>query len=156
MPDNVEPFADGEAAVADADVVITLTNARAAFIGPGMLKEGALLLSMGSAHEVEMAVLDETGPILVDDLEYACAQGDIAAWMREGRVNEAQLDEIVRGTFGEMLAGTVPGRTNASEKIMVIVQGLTACDVAIARSALELAGAARGGHTSIIPPPSRG
>lgn len=139
MPPNVRGACCSREAVEGADVVVTLTNAKAPLIGPGWLRPGALLLSMGSAHEVEAAVLEEADAFIVDDFSYAQAQGDIAAWIREGVCSADVLARRMRANIGEISAGLKQGRANPGEKILAILQGLTACDISLAKTILDRA-----------------
>jgi ornithine cyclodeaminase/alanine dehydrogenase-like protein (mu-crystallin family) len=147
MPRSVLAGNDPRAAVADAEVVVTLTNTQSPFFPSGWLKPGALLISMGSAHELEVAALQDVDAVIVDDLEYALMQGNLAAWMRRGEITQAKLQERLRGNIGEVLAGLKAGRTGSNERILAVIQGLTACDVAMARVALERATADNIGQT---------
>lgn len=150
MPPNVIPCGDPRVAIEDADVVVTMTNAKAPIVGAGMLAPGALVLSMGSAHEVEIAVLDEVGPLFVDDLDYAVAQGDLAAWIRRGEISAEAAQARISAGIGEVVAGLKPGRETPEERIVAIVQGLTACDVAVAKAVLDRATEQRVGQTATL------
>jgi len=75
-----------KAAVRHADIVVSLTNSREPFIEPGWLVPGAVLMSMGGCPEVACEVVDEIDRLIVDDLDYALAQGDFHAWIEAGRI----------------------------------------------------------------------
>lgn len=137
-------------AIRDADVVVTLTNAKAPFIPGGWLSPGALLLSMGSAHELDVAVLREADGLIVDDLAYARMQGDLAAWIERGELDPAELPHRLRANIGEVVAGLKTGRHHAGERLLAIIQGLTACDVAMAKAVLDRAAAERIGQLVTI------
>ena len=93
MPANVVPMGDADLALRGADVAVTLTTASEPFIHGGRLEAGALLLSMGSPHEVDIAVLRECDALIVDDLSYARVQGDIHAWLQRGEIEEDELGQ---------------------------------------------------------------
>jgi alanine dehydrogenase len=139
MPRAVGAGTDAGAAALDADVIVTITNAPAPFLEAGWVKPGALVLSMGSAHELHVEVLRAADALVVDDLSYACTQGDLAAWIRRGEVDEAELPTLLRANIGEVVAGVKPGRKTPQERIVAIIQGLTACDVGVAKSILDQA-----------------
>jgi ornithine cyclodeaminase/alanine dehydrogenase-like protein (mu-crystallin family) len=147
MPDNVGPAADADSALQGADVAITLTTATEPFIHAGRLELGALLLSMGSPHEVDVAVLRECDALIVDDIDYVHIQGDIHAWLARGEIDEAELADRLRGNIGQVLAGLAPGRTGDDERLLAVIQGLTACDVALAKAVLDRALAQGVGQT---------
>ncbi len=139
MPENVVPVGGAERALRGADVAVTLTTAREPFIHRGQLEPGALLLSMGSTHEVDVAVLRECNALIVDDLIYARFQGDIHAWLQRGELDDAELAKHLRASIGEVLAGLRPGRRTNQERLLAVIQGLTACDVALAKTVLDRA-----------------
>ncbi len=130
MPANVAPATAADAA-RDADVIITITMTKAPFIHAGMMKPGAILLSMGSPHEVDIAVLHECDALIVDDLNYASEQGDIGAWLKRGELSEDELKRRLRANIGEIVLGQKKGRLNDNERLLAVIQGLTACDVAV-------------------------
>lgn len=137
MPENVVAGTDARSAMRGADAAVTLTNATEPFIHEDYLEPGALLLSMGNPHEVDIAVLRQSDALLVDDLAYARFQGDIAAWLKRGDLDETELAQRLRANIGEVLAGSKPGRLREDERLVTILQGLTACDVAIAKTMLD-------------------
>ena len=139
MPHNVMPVADGRLALREADVAVTLTNAGEPFIHSGSLEAGALLLSMGYPHEVDVAVLRECDALIVDDIDYARVQGDICAWLQRGEIDEAELGQRLRANVGEVIAGLKAGRKNDGERLLAVVQGLTACDIALAKAVFDRA-----------------
>jgi len=59
--------------------------------------------------------------------------GDIHAWISRGYLKESAILERLHGTVSEVITGRKPGRENAHEKILVIVQGMASCDLALAR-----------------------
>jgi alanine dehydrogenase len=147
MPDNVVAVADSRLALQGANVVVTLTNASQPFIHGGLLEAGALLLSMGYPHEVDVAVLRECDALIVDDLLYARFQGDIGAWLQRGDIDEAELTQRLRANIGEVLSGFKPGRLSEDERLIAVIQGLTACDIALAKAILDRAAAEGVGDT---------
>jgi ornithine cyclodeaminase/alanine dehydrogenase-like protein (mu-crystallin family) len=147
MPDNVRPLADADSALRGADVAITLTTASEPFIRAGRLQPGALLLSMGSPHEVDVGVLRECDALIVDDIDYALMQGDIHAWLTRGEIDEAELADRLRANIGQVLAGVAPGRTADTERLLAVIQGLTACDIALAKVVFDRAAAEGVGQT---------
>ena len=92
-------------AVADADIVITITNATAPFIHAGMVKRGSFLCSLGGSHEVDFSVLDEIDRLIVDDIGYALWRGDFNAWVDSGRITRAALEQRIEGDMGQVAVG---------------------------------------------------
>jgi ornithine cyclodeaminase len=102
---------------------------------------------MGAPHETDIAVLHEVDALIVDDLAFACVQGDIAAWIRRGELDRAEIPGRVRANIGEVLANLKPGRTHPDERILAVIQGLTACDVVMAKAVVDRAIAEGAGQT---------
>ena len=133
-------------AVAGADIVVTLTFAEAPLIHPGMLAPGAFLCSMGETEEVAYEVLGEVDRFVVDDLDYATRLGDIAYWLKRPEVSRADLEARLDADIGEVVAGAKPGRRDAGERILAVIQGMAVCDLALAAAALD---EAQGGSFTI-------
>ncbi len=136
-----------EEGISRADVVVTITKAKEAFVKPGWLKEGALLLSMGGVPEVEFGVLGECDRFFVDDTDYALAQGDMHAWIKQGSIGKEALLARVDADIGELAIGAKPGRGSESERILAVIQGMAVCDLAMAKRVLDKAEAAGVGQT---------
>jgi alanine dehydrogenase len=126
-----------EACVKDADIVCTITLAQEPMIKPGMLKKGALMLSMGGVPEVAFECLDEFGYIVVDDLDYALLRGDLATWVNDGRLTQDELLARIDGNIGEVVAGKKRARENDEEIILGVIQGMVHCDLAAAKFCLD-------------------
>jgi ornithine cyclodeaminase len=128
-----------EQAVRGADVVVTITKARQAFLMPGWLKEGAVLLSMGGVPEVAFGVLDEIDRLIVDDIDYALAQGDLHAWVKSGAIAKEALLARIDADIGEVAIAAKPGRHSEKERILAVIQGMAVCDLAMAKMVLDRA-----------------
>jgi ornithine cyclodeaminase/alanine dehydrogenase-like protein (mu-crystallin family) len=151
MPGNVRAGASHEAAVRGADIVLTMTSAGSPFVHGGWLKSGVLILSMGGDHELDVDVLHACDGLIVDDLDYCLNQGDLGAWQRAGDLPPQTLKKYLRGSIGEVLEGIAPGRTDAAERLLVVLQGLTACDIAVAKTVLDRAAQRGIGQTVMLP-----
>lgn len=67
----------------------------------------------------------------VDDLDYAREIGSVASWLAAG-LSPQNLAARLTGSLPAVAAGLLPGRTNPDERILAVVQGVAACDVALA------------------------
>jgi len=139
-----------ETAVRGADVVATITRAGAPFLQPGWLAPGALLLSMGGVPEVAFGVLAEVSRLIIDDLDYALAQGDLHAWVTSGAITREALVQRIDADIGEVAVGSKAGRTGPGERILAVIQGMAVCDLAMARTALDLAVAGGVGQEVVL------
>jgi len=132
-----------EAAVVDADIVVTITSANVPFIRAGMLKRGSFLCSLGGAHEVDFGVLQDVDRLVVDDIGYALWRGDFKGWVDSGRVSRTALEQRIAGHMGQVALGQVRP-LQGKETVMAVVQGMAIGDLFVAKAALdraELAGA---------------
>ncbi|HSG95641.1 MAG TPA: hypothetical protein VLA28_08970, partial [Afifellaceae bacterium] len=136
-----------EQAVRGANIVVTITKAKEAFLMPGWLEEGALLLSMGGVPEVAFGVLEEIDRLIVDDIDYALAQGDLHAWVKSGAISEEAILARIDADIGEVATGAKLGRHNDDERILAVIQGMAVCDLAMAKMVLDRAEAADVGQT---------
>lgn len=126
------------AAVADADIVITITSATTPFLHAGMLKRGSFLCSLGGSHEVDFGVLAEVDRLIVDDIGYALWRGDFKAWVDEGRITREQLAQRIAGDMGQVALGQVAPR-QPDETVMAVIQGMAIGDLFVAKTALDRA-----------------
>jgi ornithine cyclodeaminase len=132
-------FDDARAALAGADIVITLSFAAHPVVLPGMLAPGSFLCSMGETEEVDFGVLDEADGFVVDEFDYATVLGDMAVWLRSGRTTREALSRRVDANIGQVVAGSRPVRTAPDQRIYAIIQGMAICDLALANYALARA-----------------
>lgn len=132
---RVEPQA--ARAVAGADLIITLTEATQPLVLPGTLKPGALVCSMGGRHEVDYGVLREAKSLIVDDPEFASEVGDGGAWIEQGHLTRESFAARVDALACDVVAGAAPGRLNADDRIVAIIQGMATGDIAFSAYALR-------------------
>lgn len=128
-----------EAAVADADIVVTTTAAKAPLLRAEWLSPGVHVTAMGSDAEGKCELFPEVmggaDRIIVDrrsqcermgELHHALAAGAVAA--------DAAIDEL-----GAVVDGRVPGRRSDAEVTVCDLTGTGAQDTAIALFAFERA-----------------
>ncbi|AXV17869.1 hypothetical protein CYG48_18945 (plasmid) [Neorhizobium sp. SOG26] len=120
-------------ATANADVIVTITNANEELVRPEHVSEGAVVLSMGGGLEVAHGVWASASARYVDDLSYALHQGDAAAWIKEGKFSQSAFQANLTGTVAELAVGKLEAIKTDSH-VMAIVQGTTALDIALAHS----------------------
>jgi ornithine cyclodeaminase/alanine dehydrogenase-like protein (mu-crystallin family) len=141
----VEEAASAEAAVRDADVIVTATSALEPILSHAWLKEGAHINAAGSSipttRELDSATM-AAASLFVDRRESTLNEaGDYLFPMREGVIGP----EHIRGELGEILIGAVPGRTSESELTVFKSLGLAVEDLAAAEYILGRAEAENAG-----------
>ncbi|MGE3988808.1 NAD(P)-binding domain-containing protein [Pseudorhodoplanes sp.] len=125
-----------EDAVRGADIVATITTAPARIVRSGWLKPGAAVLPMGGGPEFDIGAWRGSTHRFVDDLDYALYQGDLAGWVADGALTQAEVANNIIG-IGEVANGRWAGRRNENESVLAVIQGLTALDLALAYRILQ-------------------
>jgi ornithine cyclodeaminase len=126
-----------EDAVRAADIVVTVTPARAPLVMRAWLRPGCHVNAMGAdtkgKQEHEVATL-QAARVVVDDWRQASELGEcqhaVAAGVFEGR----QPDSI-----GDVIAGRAPGRASDEELTLFDATGLALQDLAVADLAFRIA-----------------
>lgn len=118
------------AAVADADIVTTVTSARTPILAGAWLKPGSHVNLVGAAVREAAEADVETvrrARFFVDYRASAMAQaGELLDAIEQGTVTAAH----VAGEIGEVLAGTVPGRRSDTDITVYKSVGVAAQDLA--------------------------
>ena len=128
----IETAPSAEAAVRESDLLVTVTTAKQPIVRSEWLKAGAHINAVGShrpdAREIDGATLARA-TVIVDSRDAIMAEcGDILLALEERSVSES----VIQGEIGEVLAGTKPGRTSASEITLYKSVGIAIQDVATA------------------------
>jgi ornithine cyclodeaminase/alanine dehydrogenase-like protein (mu-crystallin family) len=123
---------DVERAVADADVVITATWAKAPVVASRMIAPGTHITAVG-ADEPGKAELDAE---LIKRSRFVCDDPDLAVEM--GALAGVGLgSEAIHASLGEVLGGTKPGRTNEDQITIFGSVGLPCQDLPAAWMAYQ-------------------
>jgi ornithine cyclodeaminase len=114
-------------AVEDADIVVTSTGARHAFLHAGMVPRGTHVTTLGADEPGRC----EVGADLLQRARVICDHRGLA--VATGAVGCAGLTEsAIHAELGEVLAGMKPGRTSAEEITVFSGVGLPLEDLAAA------------------------
>ncbi|MBA3844151.1 MAG: ornithine cyclodeaminase family protein [Actinobacteria bacterium] len=137
--DGVEEAASAEEAVRDADVVVTVTSSPEPVLQRDWLKRGAHVNAVGSSipttRELDTATM-VAGSLFVDRRESTVNEaGDYLFPLREGALTPA----AIKGELGEVLIGSVAGRTSEEELTIFKSLGLAVEDLAAAEHVLRRA-----------------
>lgn len=145
----VEVCTTVKAAIADASIITTVTNAKEPIVEGSWVAQGAHLNVVGSsvatAREVDGATMAASS-LYVDRAESTVNEGgDYLFALREGAIREGHI----RGELGELLIGSKPGRRTPTEITLFKSLGLAVEDLAAADHVLEKA--AKLGRGSVVP-----
>jgi ornithine cyclodeaminase/alanine dehydrogenase-like protein (mu-crystallin family) len=141
LPDgaSVGTAATVKDAVADADVVITVTASREPLVRAEWLAPGAHVTAVGSdgadKQELEVAVLGGADLVVADSRAQCARIGEIHHALDAGTMNEGDVMEL-----GEITAGRRDGRTAEDERTVADLTGVGVQDVAAAALVLQNAG----------------
>ena len=130
---------DARQAVADADIICTVTKAKEPVLFGQWLRPGAHINAVGAvspfARELDTSVLTQS-KVYVDQKD-ACLStaGDLLIPIKEGQFDKEQIT----GEIGEVVNGTCPGRAPGDDKTITVFEsiGLGFQDVVAAYSALK-------------------
>ena len=132
--------ASAQAAVRDADVVVTVTNSREPVLRREWLKPGAHLNAVGAStlqtRELDTATVAASALFCDSRESLRNEAGEFARAVAEGLIPG---DEHVRAELGEVLAGTAAGRRDDGELTMFRSLGLAIEDLAAAERAVATA-----------------
>jgi alanine dehydrogenase len=140
-PFPVEAVDSAEAAVRDADVVVTVTSAREPVVERGWLAPGAHVNAVGSsiptARELDSATM-AAAALFVDSRESTLNEsGEYLRAVEEKGIGP----DHIRAELGEVLTGSAAGRSSSDELTVFVSLGLAVEDLAAAeylyRRALE-------------------
>lgn len=116
-----------------ADVIITVTNANADLVEYPWLKEGSLVMTMGSFRETSFEVVRKADKIAVDQVGQSLHRGNVKELAEMGEITADSFDIIIP----DVLAGKAQARTNPKDIIYAQIIGTGMLDVACAGLLLE-------------------
>jgi ornithine cyclodeaminase/alanine dehydrogenase-like protein (mu-crystallin family) len=134
-PNRLSSAASVPDAVAQADIVVTLSDADERLFKATDLKPTALVCAMGGRHEFESDVLRAADRFVVDEIDFVCTAGNAAHWIASGQVSREEVAKRVDATIGEVL--TASRRVRSTGIVLAIIQGMAICDLALAKAVLD-------------------
>lgn len=135
----VNPAADAQEALADADIVITATSAKTPIFDGNWLRAGTHVTSIANGdktrtrQELDETTLRRADPIFVTSKETVCVnESDVFRAVRDQVITWDRVHEI-----SKLLLGEVPGRTDDNQITLFKLQGTGIMDVAVGLRAYE-------------------
>jgi alanine dehydrogenase len=133
---SVRVASDVESAVRGADLLITVTSARAALVKAEWVSPGTHVIAVGSdmpgKQELDPQLLARA-KVVVDRYEQCATQGELQHALAAGLMQRHD----VYAEIGELVLGTKPGRTSATEITLADFTGVGALDAAMANLVLR-------------------
>ena len=129
----------GEECVRDADIVVTITNARDPVLNGDWLSPGTFICGVGATtperRELDEEAVRRCGTIVIEHLPQAQAEcGELRHAVEQG---DLSWDLVVE--LKDIVSAAVPGRRSAEEITLFDTIGIGSEDVALAAFALEKA-----------------
>ena len=116
-----------------ADVIITVTNANADLVEEPWVKQGGLVMTMGSFRETSFDVVRKADKIAVDQVGQSLHRGNVKELAEMGEITADSFDIIIP----DVLAGKSQARTNKKDRIYAQIIGTGMLDVACAGLLLQ-------------------
>jgi ornithine cyclodeaminase/alanine dehydrogenase-like protein (mu-crystallin family) len=144
----VTPVDSAEAAVHNADIIVTATTAHKAVVEGAWIAPGTHINAIGAnfpqKRELDDAAITRASQIAVDFIEQAKMEaGDL---IQAFAADASRWNSVVE--LSQVIAGKIPGRENETEVTLFKSSGIAIWDVAVAMKVYELA-VAKGRGTKI-------
>lgn len=134
-------------AIRAASVVVTLSDAQETLFTAQDVAPGTLICAMGGRREFDREILDRADRFIVDEMDFVCTAGNVAAWIEAGTTTRAELAVMLDDTLGDVLNRGEDAPTSDSEVTLAVIQGMAACDIGLAKWILDRIGSASGDRT---------
>ena len=112
---------------AKVDVIVTLTTSKTPFLKAEWVRDGQLIVALGSYQEVYPDAIMKAHKIVVDHLAQTLHRGALRILAEKGRISEKDI----YATIGEITAGFKPGREKENEIIFFEPVGTAMLDIAV-------------------------
>jgi ornithine cyclodeaminase len=136
---NIRIVPSVEAAVQQADIIITATASTQPLIKADWLKPGVHITAIGSNNpakqELETEVLERADVIIVDSFDQCATSGEIHHGLYTGVISKKDI----HGDMASLIDGKIQGRTDSGQITLADLTGLDAQDAVVARLAMEKA-----------------
>jgi alanine dehydrogenase len=120
---------------AEGNAVICVTQSKDKFVKDSWISPGMILFPLGSYQECEDEYILKADKIIVDHIGQCLHRGALKELSEKGKITEKNI----YSTIGEIVAGKKKGRTSEKERILCILIGTGALDVAVATVAMQKA-----------------
>lgn len=134
---NTNTAATAKDALVGADIIVTVTVADEPIVKDKFIKEGCLIVHVGSYQEEEEEVIYNSDKIVVDEWDsvYHRKTPILARMYIEGKLK----DSDIYANLGEIVNGKKPGRENERERIFLLPIGMGSEDVIAAYKVYQIA-----------------
>ena len=138
-----------EAALADSDIVITVTPSKAPLIKKEWVKPGTHFSCIGADAEGKEEIAPQImagAKIFVGDMSHCVAAGEVEVPIKKRIISEADII----GEIGQLILGERQGRISDSDITIYDATGMALLDLAAAKAARGVATISSGNHGSSV------
>lgn len=135
---TIEAVADGAAAAAHADAIVTITPATSPIIPSAWVRPGTHISCVGADMPGKQELASDLvahARLFADDREQSVSSGELEVPVKEGVITP---DSIV-AELGEVIAGKAEGRTGAEDVTVFDTSGIAVQDLAASKIAYDRA-----------------
>ena len=133
MPFTVKEYEDNREACLGSDVIITITTADAPLVKGDWIKEGALVLTMGSFMETALDVVTGADRLIADHIGQSLHRGNFKPPADKGLITADSFS----ASLPEVICGAKEGRKSEKDRILCQLVGMGAPDAACAALVLK-------------------
>jgi ornithine cyclodeaminase len=130
------PTSTLEKLCATCNLIVTTTTASAPLLQRAHIRQGTHITAMGAdmanKQELDPAILAAADLVVADSLEQCRERGEIAHALRQHLLTPDAVVEL-----GQVIAGTVAGRTSADQITIADLTGVAVQDIQIAKAVYE-------------------
>jgi ornithine cyclodeaminase len=128
---NVEFGSSPKQVAEKCNLIITTTASTEPLLFNAFIKAGTHITAMGSdtptKQELDTNILKAAEIIVADSIPQCKERGEIAHALNEGAISEEKILEL-----GNILAGSIPGRTSTNQITIADLTGVAVQDIQIA------------------------
>jgi ornithine cyclodeaminase/alanine dehydrogenase-like protein (mu-crystallin family) len=133
---DVSTVATAEAAVRDADIIVTVTVADEPIVKDAWMKPGSFFSAVGSYQEEEFEVVLNSDRIVVDSLEHVLHRETpiVALMLQRNMITPEMVTNL-----GAIICDEAPKRKNLQERIFFSPIGMSTEDICLTKKVYDLA-----------------
>ncbi|UFJ39638.1 ornithine cyclodeaminase family protein [Brevibacillus humidisoli] len=114
----------------EADILVTVTTANKPLVMKEWVKEGALVISVGSFQELDDQIPLRADKLVVDNWEQNAHRGELVKLVEAGRLTQAHI----HAEMPDIVTHKKAGRENDKEIICACLIGMGSTDIGIAHA----------------------
>jgi len=145
---DIQTMKDVDDVIKGSDIIVLATPVRFPFVKNEYVKEGALVIDLGSYQQCSDEFIKKADKIVIDSLKsfFSIGIGSFADSVRRGVVSTQRI----YAEIGEIIIGKKKGREHKHERILFTHSGIAALDMATAYEVYHRAKRKNIGYSIVI------